>query len=354
VVSCDRKVAAITNFSDADSGASHEGITDPADTWYAPGIYDDFFTYMSNVVVQNASAGDVDIDVEIYEPGNAIPVVTQSKDAVPPNASATFEQEGLAELDADVAYSAVIKGTGAIAPVVNIYGTGDTAQQLYSYNPFKEGSTTAYAPVLYNKYYTYDTSLTIQNIGTETADVQVTYSTGLTQNYDIAAHASLALYTPASGLPVSNDLYSAVVESLNEVPIVLLVNESNPNQRAASYTGFASGSTTAVAPFVAKNYYTFDSSVNCQNLGDVATDMTITYATGDPGGSTTIDAVAPGETAFFYQPNDPALADVDVNFKTAATVTSDQPIVCVVNYDFIPAKAGEILDQLYSYEGIAP
>ena len=68
VVSCDQDVAAVVNFSDADSGASHSGIAggDVAQVFYAPGIYNNYYNFYSNLYVQNASSGPVDITVSIY------------------------------------------------------------------------------------------------------------------------------------------------------------------------------------------------------------------------------------------------------------------------------------------------
>lgn len=349
VVSCDRKVAAVTNFSDADSGASHEGITEPAMTWYAPGIYNNFYNYYSDIVVQNASSGTVNITVEIFAPGNSTPVATQSATAVQPNASVSFNQEGLAGLVANQFYSAKISGTGNIAPIVNIYGKGTVDNQLYSYNAFKSGSLKAYAPIIMNKYYTYDTSLVIQNIGSATATVKVTYTNGTTSTESIAPGAAVSLYTP-NILPAGNILYGATIESDQE--IVVLVNQSNNKNRAASYTGFSEGSSEMRAPIVMKNYYTYDSSMVCQNIGGAAATMSIAYA--GVTGTTTSPSIAPGQVHQFYQPTDPLLATKTVNWISSATVTSAGTIICVVNQDNVPALASSVWDQLYSYEGIAP
>lgn len=349
VVSCDKKVAAVTNFSDADSGASHEGITEPDDTWYAPGIYDNFYNYYSNIVVQNASAGAVNITVEIFAPGNTTPVFSSTETGVPANAAVSFEQEGLTELVDNQFYSAKITGTGNIAPIVNIYGKGAADNQLYSYNAFKSGALKMYAPIIMNKYYTYDTSLVIQNIGAAAAAVTVTYTNGTVTNHTIQPGAAESLYTPAV-LPAGNTLYGATVES--DQDIVVLVNQSNGYGRAASYTGFAVGSSEMRAPIVMKNYYTFDSSVVCQNVGAAATTMTIEYA--GIATTTTSPSIAAGATHQFYQPGDPALGSVPPNWISSATITTGGEIVCVVNQDHIPALATQVKDQLYSYEGIAP
>jgi hypothetical protein len=354
VVMCDRKVAGVVNFSDPTSGASHSGIADPGMVWYAPGIYDNYYNFYSNIYVQNASGSPVNVTVEIFAPGVAAPVHTQTATGVPANASVSFEQEGLAQLQTNQFYSAVITGTGNIAPIVNIYGRGAAENQLYSYNPFKSGSTVAYAPIIMNKYYGYDSALVIQNMGSAAAQVRVTYTTGLQTTHTIQPGAAESLYTPTQGLPAGNTLYGATVESTNGQNIVVMVNQSNAYMRAATYTGFATGSMDVRAPIVMKSYYTFDSSVVCQNIGTAATTMTISYAGPGVGGPTTSPSIAPNQVHQFYQPQDPALAAVGPNWIGSATITSAQPIVCVVNQDVVPAFAQRVQDDLYSYEGIAP
>jgi len=350
VVSCDKLVAAVVNFSDPDSGASHSGIAsaDVAQVFYAPGIYNNYYNFYSNLYVQNASSAPVDITVSIYGPGSSTPVATQTATGVPPNASRSFDQKGLAGLSSGVAYSAKISATGAMAAIANIYGGVGTAvnNQLYSYNPVASGSTVAYAPVIMNAYYGYNTALVIQNMGTGSTNYTVTYGTGHTQTGTIAAGASASLYTPASGVPAGT-LTGAKVESSTE-PIVVLVNESTNKNRAASYIGFTSGSTTVNTPIVMKRFYKYNSSVTCQNLGTAATVMSIRY--GGIAGTTNSPSIPAGGTHMFYQPTDPLLTN---NWIGSATITATQPIVCVVNQDMNePPERDQVMDQLYAYEGI--
>lgn len=343
VVSCDQEVAAVVNISDPDSGASYSGVSDPADTLYAPGIYDNYYNYYSNVVVQNASGSSNDITLEIYEPGNTTPVYANTKTA-PVNGFVAWEQEGLAELDQNKFYSAKISGTGDVAAIVNIYGKGPYENQLYSYNPFASGSTTAYAPVIMDDYYGYNTALVIQNMGSSSANVTITYSDGTVKTSTIAPGAADSRYTPGEGL--TTNFTGAKVTS--DQPIVLLVNESTDKNRAASYTGFAEGSTSVQAPIVMRRYYKYNTSVTCQNIGTSATTMSISY--GGISGSTTSASVPVNGTALFYQPSDPLLSD---GFIGSATVTASQPIVCVVNEDQNePPQVNQIMDQLFAYNGI--
>ncbi|MFV2043819.1 MAG: hypothetical protein ACC700_11370 [Anaerolineales bacterium] len=353
VVSCDQQVAAVTNFSDADSGASHSGISSPGTTWYAPGVYDNYYDFYSNIVVQNATGSTVDITVDYYAAGSASPVHSETQTNVPAYASANFEQEGLSQLSQNVTYSAKITGTGNIAPIVNLYGRGAVDNQLYSYNPVSSGATKVYAPVIMNNYYGYNTALTVQNNGTATTSVTITYGTGQIWSGDVGANASVAFYTPASGVPAGS-LTGAVIESTSAgsgaQPIVALVNESNSFNRAASYIGFASGGTEVRLPIVMRRYYDYNTSITCQNVGSGSTTMTLEY--GGVSGSNSSPSIAAGNIHLFYQPNDSLISD---GFNGSATITASEPIVCVVNEDQNEGSlATTSMDQLYAYEGIAP
>lgn len=348
VVSCDQQVAAVVNWSDPNSGASFEGVdsADTATTLYAPGIYDNYYNYYSNIYVQNSSSSPINVTVQIFAPGSSSPVATQTFNNLAANASRLFEQEGLAQLNQNVAYSAKIVATGNVAAIVNIYGRAVADNQLYSYNAFKAGSTKAYAPVLMSNYFGYNTSLNIQNLGASSTPYTVTYGTGVVRTGTIAANSSVSLYTPNNGVPAGT-LTSATIQSGGQ-PIVVLVNESNVYNRAASYTGFSTGNTKSRAPIVMKAYFNFNTSVTCQNLGASATTMTIDYA--NTPGTTSSPSIQPGKTHLFYQPSDSNM----LNGITSATITSGQPIACIVNEDTnTPPLSTTVIDNLYAYEGIA-
>jgi hypothetical protein len=355
VVSCDQEVAAVVNFSDSDSGASHSGLgsAEVGPTWSAPAVYNNYYGFYSNIVAQNATGSPINITVSIYEAGNPTPVSVKTANNVPAFSAANFEQNTNGSLAKNKAYSAKIEGTGDVAAIVNIYGSGGTAQQLYSYNPFAQGSTVAYAPVIMNNYYGYNTALTVQNVdAAQTASVKVTYSNGMTENASVGPGASHVFLNFAGPLPAGNKLYSAKVESTsNSVPIVAMVNQSNGLNRAASYSGFESGATTVNAPIVLRSYYGYDSSVNCQNLGNSATNITFDYA--GVAQNTVVSNVAPNVTASVVQLLDSTLNGVSKNWISSAKITASQPIVCVVNQDIITGSGATTpQDQLQSYNAI--
>jgi len=358
VVSCDKEVAAVVNFSDTNSGASHNGIAVPGITWYVPNLFDNYYSFYTTVVVQNAAGVPVNITMEIYAPGSSTAVKTQSSTSVPVYASVSFEQEGLAELNPNVAYSAKITATGGVAPIVVIYGRAASNDQLYSYNPVQAGSTTVYAPVIMNNYYGYNTSLTVQNIGAQTTHVTVTYGTGQTQSADIAANSSQLFYSPSSGIPSGNTLgnNSATIVSTSAgfgaQPIVAVVNESDAHLRAASYVGFAAGGTEVRLPIVYKRYYKYNTSVTCQVISGGPATMTIEYfgSGGVSLGTTTSPSKSNGQQHLFYQPNESYLAN---GYGGSAVVTSAAQIACIVNENQNEApEATMVMDQLFAYEGI--
>jgi hypothetical protein len=361
VVSCDKKAAAVVNYSDADSGAAHGGVDQPSDTWYAPVIYDDYYDFFTNVVVQNASGGTVDVTINIYEVGGAL-AYTNTVNGVPKNGFVNFDQTGLPELDPDVSYAAKISATGSVAAIVNIYGTASFNGQLYSYNPFPSGTTTSYTPQIMNNYYGYNTSLTIMNVGTGAdANIEVTYyEAGTvythTDTYNgVSQYEPVVIYHPLSALPGGNThLYGAKITSTNGVPIVAMVNESNNYNRAASYSGFPEGSGEQRLPVVFKDYYRWNTSTVCMNVGSGPATMTIEYFGDGVGVPTTSPSVNQYQIYNFYQPLDPALAAVpQPNWIGSAKVTSAENVICIVNEDQnMPPENTMSMDQLYSYNGI--
>ena len=344
VVYCNQQVAAVVNSSTANSGGSYDAVAATGTTWYAPNAFSNYYNYNTNLVVQNATSSLVNVTVQIINASGTV-VATQTANNVPAYASTSFDQTGLAGLSTNVAYSAKITGTGPLAVESNIYGQGSSVNQLFSYTPFSGGSTAAYAPVIMNNYYGYITALTVQNLGTNIANVTVTYGTGTVQNQQINPSAAYVFYTPNAGLP-SGVLTSAIIAS--DQPIVALVNEQNNYDRAASYSAFASGSTKVSVPIVLRRYYNYNTSVTCQNVGSSSTNMTITY---NNAATSSQNNIPHNGTALFYQPTDPGLSD---GFNGSATITtSGQPIVCVVNEDENEGTLGTtFFDQLFAYEGI--
>lgn len=346
VVSADQEIAAVTNFSDADSGAAYSGTAGGSASWGFPGVYDNYYGYYSEIYAQNVAPTAQDITLQVFAPGNATAVYSNTKTAVPAYASVNWSLKDLAQLANNISYSATVTAAGNVVAIGNTFGSGATAAQLYSYNGFSSGATTFYVPALYKAYYGWNASMSIQNVSAAAAAVTVTYSGGFTKDYTIQPKSAVAIYIPAeAGLP--NGLMSATVTS--DQAVAVSVNISNSANRASTYNGVENATMKVFAPNVMKRYYKYSSAITCQNLGDVAATVTVSYA-GQPGATETSAAVAPQASIEFYLP---AKAAVPNGYNGSATITSAQPISCVINSNMNEgAEATQSMDQLFSYNGV--
>lgn len=353
VVECDQPVAAVVNYSDADSGDTYVGVSSPATTLYVPSIYDNYYNFYTSLRIMNASSSTNTGKVEYFQGTTKVGEDTLNLAA---NGSTTVNQNGKTFLNPDVGYSAKITGSGNLAAIVQIYGGVGTAaaDQLYAFSAFSSGATRVYAPVVMSNFYGYNSATTVQNAGSATANVTVTYSNGATRNFTLAPGASNTLLD-FQILPPSTSLYSAVVQSTNSQPLIVTVNESDNGKFASTYEGSVSGGRTLVAPIVMKTYYNYGSSITCQNIGSSVTPVRVSYAgTNGAGQAVSIPTAVklnlqPNTSGPIYQFNATELPE---GFIGSATITADQDIICVVNQQSFAAGSPTNQDQLYAYNAI--
>lgn len=345
VISSDQPVAAVSNFADEDSGASYSGFDSIANFWFFPAVYDNYYAYYSEVIAQNVEASPQNVTLKVFAPGNSTAVYESTK-TIPALASASFSLVGLSELATNVVYSAELSAAGNIVGISNIWGSGETAPQLYSYNGFSAGAKVFYIPSAAKNYYGWNASVNIQNVSTATAHVTVTYSTGYSATYDILSKSGKAIYVP--GQPLPDGLHSVKVES--DQDIVVTLNQSNNYNRAATYNGASIGSTEVALPNVMKRYYKYSSSVSCQNIGSETTTMTIEFAN-VPAATKTSPSIAPGAGWLVYLPIVTELPDA---FNASAIITSSgQPIICIANSNMEDApESTQNRDELKIYNGV--
>lgn len=351
VISSSQPVAASSTFGDIDSRASYSGFDAGAQSWFIPGIYDNYYAYYSEVYAQNVSGALVDMTLSIYAPGSSTAVYTNTKNDVPANASVVWSQAGLTELDNNIAYSARVSSTGDIVALTNIYGSGTTAKQLYSFNGFSSGGKKFYTPVLMKNYYGWNAAIAIQNTSMSIASVTVSYSTGYSKSYSIQPNSSITIYVPnEKALPsLSKGLFSATITS--DQDLAVMVNQSNNYNRAATYNGILDATTIVNAPNVMKRYNNLSSSVTCQNIGTIDTTMTISYAN-QPAATKTSGIIKAGGMWIVYLPNETVIPNA---FSGSAVIQSNTtaPIACIVNSNMEEAPYNtQSMDMLSSYNAI--
>ncbi len=358
VVSCDRQVAAVVNFSDPNKGDAYVGTGTPRSTLYVPSAYRNYYNYYTSIRLQNASGSAQTARIEYFAPGSSTPVAGATQNvSLPANGAATVDQANVAQLNPNVSYAARITGSGDLAATVSIYGAPGTsvANQLYAFSAFGDGSSAPiYAPVIMRNYYGYNTATTIQNIDSASGRVRLTYSNGTVRNFTIPGNSSQLVLDFQEPTLQANVLYGSKIESLDGRRLIVTVNESTPaTNRATTYEGQSGGGRTLVAPIVMKNYYDYNSSITCQNVGSSSTNVRITYT--GPGSSVSnkqvLTNLAPGATGLIYQP---AESGIPNGFIGSATITSTASnIVCVVNQDQnLGAPASQPKDLLGAYNAI--
>jgi hypothetical protein len=197
-------------------------------------------------------------------------------------------------------------------------------------------ATKLYAPLIRNNYYGTTTGISIINPNATAVDVDIDYIhnpasfdlNDYSETINIAANSSAAPYQGAGPMP-SGWLGSAVLDATG--PIVAMVNDATATTSAAyNASSEADGALTVSLPLV-RNAHTgslLTTGVQVMNIGTGTATVNIEYV--DSGGTSygpETESVAPNGSVTFYQPSGPFPAGA----YGSATVTSDQPIVVIVN-----------------------
>jgi hypothetical protein len=183
---------------------------------------------------------------------------------------------------------------------------------------------------------TYDSGIQVQNQGTDTAAIVVTFYdsttgdpvSGSTINETITVAEGSKTFFPLGTLA---DGFSGSAVISSDQPVVaisnMLLTESGGAQWAfggASYGGFSAGATTVSLPLIMRENSGFSTWFNVQNTGASDATVNITYSNGATEGPTTIKAGA----AHTYEQS--ANTDLPIGFVGSATITSNQPVVATV------------------------
>jgi hypothetical protein len=165
----------------------------------------------------------------------------------------------------------------------------------------------------------------------------------------LAPLAPLAIYQPSDYRIPNEWVGSAVIESLDDQPLAVIVNQLSDDGLGMIYPGIGAPGETLGLPLVYKNAAEWASGVQVQNAGSLPTTVTLSYARLDGAGNLAADraTVPPGAAVTFYQGANAELPDGHVG---PATVTSldGQPLVAVVN----AVKQGAGMAMAYDAVGI--
>jgi len=243
----------------------------------------------------------------------------------------------------------------ANAPIAAIITEDDDATRTYAAtsNAFNAGSTIVYVPMAKSNYGGNNSGIAVQNVGSSSANVTVTFydtdSSSIWQaSYNnLAAHSTHAFYLP-SILP-TGQLVSARITSSGP-PIAATVYEAKSGtQWFMQYNAFLGGSKAVVMPYVYKEARgaQWNSGIQAQNVGSASTTITLQYySTNGTLVASEAQTCDSYESVNFYAPTNPSLP---LGFIGSAVITADQPIVAESNIAKSPSSSE---DGAMSYSGV--
>lgn len=229
-------------------------------------------SYSSGFQVQNLSA-TVDASIQIKYYDQAGTVVTTVPATVPKSGSITKFP-----IDAPSGFngSVIIESDQPIVAIVNTVGDGT---YFASTTGFSSGASTINLPLLMKGNSGFNTWFNVQNTGTASTDVTVTYSNATTETATILPGAAKTFDQATNAALPSPFVGSAIVASTGGQPIVASVMQvgTGGDKSMLGYNGFTGGSAEIKAPLVMALNSGFFTGIQVMNVGSATTDVTITY-----------------------------------------------------------------------------
>ncbi|MEM3554847.1 MAG: hypothetical protein QXU79_03420 [Candidatus Micrarchaeaceae archaeon] len=330
------------------------------------GVWDSSFT------VVNLGTSDATVSVTFYaEDGTAYtpPTLGTSTGAVnnpftlAPGSSVEillFLTTGLP----DGRYSVVISADQPIAAIANltntVYSPPQSPSFSGSYSGFEDvGQTAVYMPAIVEDYYNWNSHVSMQNLTGGDLAITIEFFTEGTNTVchtegptTVKAYSSwhldvstLDLANTSCNVNPAVDGYNGSAKVSAAGPIAVVDNQTaDIYGMTATYRGFTPDQATNkyFVPALYYLYYNWFSSINIQNVGTVATTVTVDYS--DSAADATCD-LDPGESCLLIN-----LLETGHDPKFSAVVTADNPAAQLV----VVAQAGTTvesgLNQAFAYE----
>src|SRR5581483_1776498 len=160
-------------------------------------------------------------------PPRANQAAPQETQAVPPRGSATFYQPATAGLPDDYTGSAVV-GNQAGTPLVAVVNQARAESNLMlSYTAAPSGAPVLYVPLLAKDYAGWTTTIRVQNLASDPAEVTITYrdqgGRAITTTQETLPAGGSATYQPASVAALPWGFVGAATVTSNNRPLAAVV-----------------------------------------------------------------------------------------------------------------------------------
>lgn len=245
--------------------------------------------YTSGIQVQNLDAGPATVTLTFYNQDGS--QASQTPDTIPGNGSKTYFGTSL-PVSSGFSGAAVISSDKPLAAISNILTNGNASGAAYVGS--NAGSTSVNLPLLMKNNSGYNSWFSLQNAGSATAAVTVTYSDGTTASASIPVGAAHVFNQATENHNAA--VFSAAISS--DQPVVAVVVQESASSIAA-YNGFTGGSTNPVMPLVNANNAGFVTGIQIQNTGSTSTDVTVTYTSPTASSCTETQSIGANASATF-------------------------------------------------------
>lgn len=312
-------------------------------------------TFASGIACVNLTNSQGSFIITFYDTNGAVKATIS--DTINPNGvklyftpSATYTT---GNLDPSFFGSAVVSSDVNMACSVNTQTTsGDLRIATSNGQATSQTSTKIFATQILNDLGGFSSYVAVQNAGTSSTNVTAKYfdSTGAlvftSSPISLPANSSTVFYQDDGNLPPSF-IGSATFESDGEplAGTVALFNAGTNagNSQLLGYNTFTSGSTSIIAPRIAKNlsFVGFTSGFACQNVGTVQTDVTADFTVTDQSTTSQVSAqlvktgLQPGQSWLIYMGNtgNSTLDNLVAFFGNAIFTSTASDIACTFNED---------------------
>jgi hypothetical protein len=361
VASSDTPLKVVVNMSSTTpyTAGAYEGFDSAASatTLYFPGLYNSYFGFSAELVLQNAGTGPSNVSIQFYNQGTGATVGAPYTDTIPASASKVYTLSALTPAvpsgNTNGLLSAVVTSTNSV-PMVGIANVWSNVKfgEFATYDGMVGGATTTYLPGLYNAYFNFMSSLTVQNITNIPTTATVTFSNGVTVSHALGAFQAWQwVTTNVAGLPTgnTNGFFSAkVTSSAAGANLVGIVNsEDKVNGSLSSYNSVSAATASVGCPVVMQSYFMWFSAETVQNVGGSPTNITATY----PGGLTKTWNNVPvnGSINVIELPTAGTILPNGTTTSVVFSSSNGMPLVAVVNENSNDRYALNHGDYLLSY-----
>ena len=288
-------------------------------------------TWNSGFQVQNLENAEANISIMYYNQDGTEAIAGGVSDTISALGSKTYYP---IHPDGTFNGSVVISSNTQVVAIANLTASG-TLSAGSATNSFSAGAMEMNLPLIMRGNAGFNTWFNVQNTGTSSTNVTVTYQPGgTTETASIPAGAAATFDQETNAALGTTFVGSASVASDSQA-IVATVEQAGTEsiKTLLGYNGFTGGSTTVVAPLVMANNGGFFTGIQVQNVGDSTANVTVTYSANTTSGMGTPTpesaSVAPGESATFLQSG----GQWTNTYVGSATITNaeGQELVAIVN-----------------------